>query len=277
MFMSSSMKQPFILDRIIWRTWRFTRTRTSWRFRAYSISHRNWYCSILRKFWKCISLMEEISIVSWSSDRVDRSKSTCLLRFRSILRNMKGKQRCNYKMEGQVGDFTMSPLTKNWWASMRSNWIRVELFPRIFVIADSSRDPEWFATLEHRIGEVHRPDHLHVNVQRHRLDRERIRWNLYSEVKKSRNTRRDSRRDTGRFSVLETKTSGMELFVTHQKEKWDSAATQMVDRFKDTGHSVSKGISAVSRGLLKRRMAGTPYISMRMLRTPSSFSEPIIP
>ena len=44
-------KQPFILDRIIWRIWRSTRTRTSRKFGAYSISHRNWYWSILKKFW----------------------------------------------------------------------------------------------------------------------------------------------------------------------------------------------------------------------------------
>ena len=49
-------KQPFILDRIIWRTWRFTRTRTSRKFRAYSISHRNLYWSFLKKFWMWIRL-----------------------------------------------------------------------------------------------------------------------------------------------------------------------------------------------------------------------------
>ena len=36
--------------------------------------------------------------------------------------------------------------------------------------------------------------------------------------KKSRRTRRESRRDTGRSSVLETKRSGMELFIKHLKE-----------------------------------------------------------
>ena len=34
---------------------------------------------------------------------------------------------------------------------------------------------------------------------------------------KSRNTRKDSRKDTGRSSVLEMTRSGMELFVTHLK------------------------------------------------------------
>ena len=35
--------------------------------------------------------------------------------------------------------------------------------------------------------------------------------------------------------------------------KWNSNATQMVDRFKDTGHPVFKSISALSRGILKKK------------------------
>ena len=57
--------------------------------------------------------------------------------------------------------------------------------------------------------------------------------------KKSRNTGRNSRKDTERFWVLDTTRTGMELFLTHLK-KWDSTATQMVERFKDTGHPIFK-------------------------------------
>ena len=38
-----------------------------------------------------------------------------------------------------------------------------------------------------------------------------------------------------------------------QGGKWDSTATQMVERFKDTGHPVFKSISALSRGTLKKK------------------------
>ena len=55
-------------------------------------------------------------------------------------------------------------------------------------------------------------------------------------LKKSRNTRRDSRRDSGRASVLETKRSGMELFLTHLRENgtlqplrwWNDSKTQVI-------------------------------------------------
>ena len=57
-------KSPVILDRIIWRIWISTRTRISRRLKVYSISLRRWYWNTV---WKFISLLDEISIVSWSS------------------------------------------------------------------------------------------------------------------------------------------------------------------------------------------------------------------
>ena len=35
--------------------------------------------------------------------------------------------------------------------------------------------------------------------------------------------------------------------------KWDSEATQMVERFKDTGHTVFKSIFALGRGILEQK------------------------
>ena len=67
---------------------------------------------------------------------------------------------------------------------------------------------------------------------------------------KSWNTQRNSRRDTGRSSVLETKRSCMELFFRHLKE---NGTLQPLKRFKDTGHPVFKRISALSRGILKKK------------------------
>ena len=57
----------------------------------------------------------------------------------------------------------------------------------------------------------------------------------------------------GHPSALETKSSGMELTVIHLKEDGILPATQMVERFKETGHPVFKTISAVSREILKRK------------------------
>ena len=72
---------------------------------------------------------------------------------------------------------------------------------------------------------------------------------LFRFQNKSRNTRKDSRNDTGLFWVLEMKRSGMKLFLTHLKEngillplKWYNDSMKPV---------VFKSISAMSRGILK--------------------------
>ena len=71
--------------------------------------------------------------------------------------------------------------------------------------------------------------------------------------KKSRNTRRDSRKDTARVWVLETRRTGMELFLTHLKENGILQPLRKVERFEDTGHPVFKSVSALIRGILKKK------------------------
>ena len=44
-------------------------------------------------------------------------------------------------------------------------------FPRIYNI-DYSQDPDGLGEGENRAGELQRPDHLYVHVQRHREDKE---------------------------------------------------------------------------------------------------------
>ena len=71
---------------------------------------------------------------------------------------------------GQVEEFKMSASHKRIAGyRRRTNWLRVEYSSRIFVIANSS--------------EIHRLEHLHVNVQRHRFDNKKNRWNLYFEFR----------------------------------------------------------------------------------------------
>ena len=68
-----------------------------------------------------------------------------------------------------------------------------EIFSRIFVIADSSRDPTRCEKKEHRTLRVHRPDHLHVNFSTTSigLGKEMMRFPFRLE-KISRITRTDS-------------------------------------------------------------------------------------
>ena len=84
-----------------------------------------------------------------------------------------------------------------------------------------------------RLGKMY----LHVNVQRHRLEKEKERWNLYFEFRGSQRIRqKNSREDIGRSSALDTKRSGMGVSPTSLQEKWETTDTELVERFKDTCH-----------------------------------------
>ena len=101
-----------------------------------------------------------------------------------------------------------------WW---RNDWVRVEYFPRTHFIG-APEDTERPARLKHWTWRFWRSNHLHVNVQCHRMDKESKFWKYFKFQKKSRSTPRDSREDTGHSSALETKRSGMEFSATYLKE-----------------------------------------------------------
>ena len=82
--------------------------------------------------------------------------------------------------------------------------------------------------------------------------REEIQNNVFQILNKLRTTRRNSRRhwtflgpgsEKKWYGTLSEKLEG----------KLDSTATRLVKRFKESGHPVFKSISALSRGILKRK------------------------
>ena len=102
---------------------------------------------------------------------------------------------------------------------------------------------------------------------------------VFRVQKKSRDARKDSWRDTGRFLEGHWTFLGpgdeKKWYGTLPKTpegKWDSTAIQMVERFKDTGHPAFKSISAFE-SWNPEKITETSYISMRMLQTASSCSE----
>ena len=128
---------------------------------------------------------------------------------------------------------------------METNWIRVEYSPRTFVIADSSKSRM-----------ICESETLFLKKFTDRI----IFMSMFNDIDCTRkgndgicaSNSQKSGKYAKRFSVLETRRSGMELFLTPEG-KWDSTATQMVERFKGNGHPVFKNISALSRGILKQK------------------------
>ena len=149
-------KQLFILDRIIWRTWRFARTRTSRKFRVYSIPHGNWYWNILKRFWRWKRLKVHLPhgrdrhclMIKWSSGQKQKYVYT------QIPYNAWG--RC-MKTEMQLKDGKVKQknskcplLAKNCWESVEKQLHSSGIFsPHFSSLQISWRDPKWFAKTEH--------------------------------------------------------------------------------------------------------------------------------
>ena len=99
------LQQAFILDRITWRTWRSTRTRTS-RNSELIQYHTEikigafWRNSEFEYDWQCIS-------VPRSSDLAEKSKGTCLLRFRSMLGKADWQQLQDAKVKWKNPNFPL--------------------------------------------------------------------------------------------------------------------------------------------------------------------------
>ena len=97
---------------------------------------------------------------------------------------------------------------------------------------------------------IHISDHLHVNVQRHRLDKKRNRWKefAFQIQKESRNTRREFLQRHWTFLGPGDETrSGKE-------ENGTLLPLKMVARFEDTSHPVFTSIGAQSCGILRKKI-----------------------
>ena len=122
--------------------------------------------------------------------------------------------------------------------------------PRIYVIADSPKD------LQDRNIE---PEHVEgrINFMSTFNDigwtRKEMKRIVFQIQNRSRSMRKDCRKDTGRSSVLEAMTVGKVGCSFEHEGKWDSIASQMVERLKETSDLVFKGASASSLGILRRK------------------------
>ena len=203
------------------------------------MSHRNSYWSILKKFWMCIRFTallhpgrDQYWLMSkWSSGQKQKYGFSQIpysvwWRMTNSKDAIKKNSKCLF-------------LTQNCWESWEKQLNSSGIFPRIFIIADSSRDPAWFE--RGTLNPKRFTDRIIFMSMFNDIDwtRKEMMEFVFRIRKRSRNTGRNSRKDTERFWVLDTTRSGMELFLTHLK-KWDSTATQMVERFKDTGHPLFK-------------------------------------
>ena len=163
--------------------------RGDWKFVQYysEVGNRTFWrdseCKVLGVF---ITVLDEISIISWSSDQMGEGKSVGLCRFRSMSGTDERQQRSESKIGRSSGRTqVVSVLPRSSGNRWRSNWIRVDNFPQGIVIGCSSRDPKRLDEKEHSTRRVQGPDHLHVNVQWHCMERKW--WELCFNAQRVKN------------------------------------------------------------------------------------------
>ena len=141
-------------------------------------------------------------------------------------------------------------------------------FHRTYIIGNSSNDPEWFARAEYWTSTVW--SELFLMSMFNDFDWTRKEMYFSNAEKVKMHAKRFSQ---GHWTFLglgnEKKWSGE--CNSKLEGKWNSIASQMVQRFRETCHPVFTSASALSRGIL-RKLKGKPYISMRIPRTQGSYS-----
>ena len=132
----------------------------------------------------------------------------------------------------------------------RSDWIRVDNVPRIFVIVHSSRDPVRLGEREHPCRRLQGPDHLHVNVQY--IEWETNDENRISNAEKIKNYA--MRFLQGHKTFLGPGVGReMEMAIPTIKRTMELDSQQNDTAMsKETGHLVFKSTSASSREILKQ-------------------------
>ena len=176
----------------------------------------------------------------------DKGKSTCLLKFRSMCGTDEWKQRSNNKMgrsSGRIQDVSFLQSTMvNRWISIEFEW---NIFPGFSSLQNLQEIEQDFKRMSIEPEGFTDQIIFMVHVQRHRLDKKRNWWDLHFEY--AEKVKDYAMRFLQHWTFLgpgsEKKWHG----------EWDSTANKMVQRSKETGHSVFKSISSLSRGILKRK------------------------
>ena len=126
--------------------------------------------------------MDEIDVDSWPSKVANVSWRTCL-RFVLYLEKW-----MTVKMQIQVINVKWKnpkrcSFDSSFFEYLKINWIRMGYSVTKIFIKDSCENYNLLTKTENWLWDIHKFDHLHVNLRLHRLYRQRRRWNLALRMK----------------------------------------------------------------------------------------------
>ena len=165
---------------------------------------------------------------SWTRSTLSHDQVITWTKAKVRVHSELGENVRSFRSESKMGESSnvistvrfLQKITLCWW---RTNWVRVEYFPRTYVIENSPEDP----------GRLARSKILNLRILK--IESSSGQCSMTSFLGLG-----DEKKWYGTLSCT-------------RERKWDSTAKQVVKRFKQTGHPVFKSISALSRGILKRK------------------------
>ena len=259
MFMSSSMKAaihlgPNYLTNV--EIYKNTNFEEDWKFIQYYSEVDNgtfWRNSECKMAGKFISSLDEMSIISWSSDQMGKSKSVRLCKFRSMSWTDEWQQRSDRRWEGQVEELKMYPSYQEA-VGIDGEPIELEwnIFPGFSSLWICQRIQEDLKRKKIKPEEF--MDEIIFISMFNDIDwSEREWWNLHLEHRKSQGLLDEILARTLDVSGSWVGKEVVWWIFLPPKGEWDPTAFEMVQRFKKSGHAVFKSTSALSRGILKRK------------------------
>ena len=165
--------------------------------------------------WMGTHSVDEICFTTWQSNQVGESKGTRLLRFSSLSGKGARPFRSQCEVERSTSRLpTVQRIQRSIRDRWRTNWARVEHFPRTDNIADS---PKRFKTNWKLVKHVQKNlkiDSSSCSCSTTLIGQiKEIPQNVFQIPKWSRITHEGFRADTGHSSVQEKKTNGMERTI----------------------------------------------------------------
>ena len=156
---------------------------------------------------------------------------------RTHQRGGEGAARPSNGREGRSTSMRMQRIIWNWW---RTDWVRVEDFPRPYVLGNPPKNPKIESS-------SCRCSMILIGRE------EEIQNNVFQVPNKSRTTRRNSRKGTGHSLDLEATRCGMENQITLLKENGRRQPTWWWEQFEESGHPVLISVPPLARGILRKK------------------------
>ena len=256
-FMTSSMKAAIHLEPRHNEHLEVSKIQNLKILKVYSLSQRNWYKRIQRYEMWAVSTIRALhgrdlhcSVTEqWSGWR--QKYTPTRIQYGAWERAMVQWKQLNHgKAKWQLFKWRTILATGNGW---RTNWIRVEKFPTIHSIVNSSQNPSRFGDIPHWTGTIQwsNPFYVHLQWQRHLQNgdmRVLVPWHLTSSTICIKLCERTlgihwtrKRREVVSWIQLQTRWKmGFHCF-------------QNGDKFcGNRTHLCSKGISALNRGIMRK-------------------------